>query len=87
VGNVLKLGVPEDWIRTLGPRIARVHLKDYRVAVGTPAGFVPPGEGDADWPAILSALREVGYDGPLTYEGQGDPFEMSHRIDTILANS
>jgi hexulose-6-phosphate isomerase len=87
VGNVLKFGMPEDWIRTLGPRIARVHVKDFKVAMGTPAGFVPPGDGDADWPAILECLRQVGYDGPLTVEGPGDPADLHRRIDTILQNS
>lgn len=87
VGNVQKFGMPEDWIRTLGPRIARVHIKDYRVAVGTSAGFVPPGDGDADWPAILAALGQVGYDGPLTVEGPGDPADLYRRIDSILRNS
>lgn len=87
VGNILKFGMPEDWIRTLGPRIARVHVKDYRMTAGTGAGFVPPGDGDADWPAILAALRDVGYDGPLTVEGPGDPAELFRRIDTILRNS
>jgi L-ribulose-5-phosphate 3-epimerase len=87
VGNVLKFGMPEDWVRTLGPRIARVHVKDYQVAVSTPAGFVPPGGGDADWPAVLSALRRVGYEGPLTVEGPGEPADLFRRIDTILRNS
>lgn len=87
VGNVLKFGAPEDWIRILGPRIARVHVKDFKVSVGTAAGFVPPGDGDADWPAIMSALRQVAYDGPLTFEGPGDPAEMSRRVDTVMAGS
>ena len=30
VGNVVFYGFPQDWIRTLGPRIVRVHLKDFR---------------------------------------------------------
>ena len=85
VGNILKFGTPEDWIRTLGRRMVRVHVKDFKVAVGTSAGFVPPGDGDADWPAIITAMKEVGYDGPLTCEGPGDPVEMSRRIDRIMA--
>jgi L-ribulose-5-phosphate 3-epimerase len=87
IGNLLRCGVPEDWIRILGRRIARVHAKDYQVAVGTRLGFVPPGDGDADWPAIMAALREVGYDGPLTLEGRGDLADLAARMDRILANS
>ena len=33
VGNMLFYGYPQDWIRTLGPRIARVHLKDVGARV------------------------------------------------------
>ena len=40
VGNVLALGYPEHWIPILGPQILRVHLKDYRRAVGSVDGFV-----------------------------------------------
>src|SRR2546425_339297 len=29
VGNVVIHGYPQDWIRTLGPRIAKIHLKDF----------------------------------------------------------
>lgn len=87
VGNVLKFGVPEDWIRTLGPRISRVHVKDYKIEVGTGAGFVPPGDGDADWPAIISTLKKAGYDGPLTVEGRGDPADLSARVDRIMRHS
>ncbi len=85
VGNVLRYGMPEDWIDVLGQRVIRVHLKDYRVAVGTKEGFVPLGDGDANWPAIISALGEAGYAGPLICEGKGDPADMARRLERILA--
>ena len=31
VGNVVFYGYPQDWIRTLGPRIVKVHLKDFQL--------------------------------------------------------
>jgi len=68
VGNVLLYGYPEHWIDILGPRIRRVHLKDFRRAVGTLDGFVDIGAGDVDWEAVGEALRRFGYDGPLTAE-------------------
>jgi hexulose-6-phosphate isomerase len=68
VGNVLLTGYPEQWIRILGTRIFSVHLKDFRREVGTLAGFVDLLEGDVNWPAVMDALREVGYDGPLIAE-------------------
>jgi hexulose-6-phosphate isomerase len=63
VGNVLRSGYPEHWIRVLGSRIRKVHFKDYKADVGTLAGFVELLSGDVDYPAVMAALREVGYDG------------------------
>lgn len=68
VGNVMLTGYPDQWIRALGHRIARVHFKDFRRAVGTVAGFVDLLCGDVDWPAVVAALKEIGYDGYCTAE-------------------
>jgi len=68
VGNCLLLGYPEQWIRILGRRIKRVHLKDFKRAVGTVDGFCDLLEGDVNWPAVMAALRAVKYDSYLTGE-------------------
>jgi hexulose-6-phosphate isomerase len=68
VGNVMAFGHPDQWIHILGHRIKAVHVKDFRRAVGTVEGFVDLCEGDVPWPAVMAALREVGYEGPLTAE-------------------
>lgn len=85
VGNVLRYGVSQDWVDTLGRRIRRVHLKDYQLEVGGLKGFCQLGDGDVEWPEVMAALRRVGYDGPLTYEGPGDPADIARRIDRIMA--
>ena len=84
IGNVMTIGVPQDWIGLLGGRIVRVHAKDYDVRQSGRAGFCPLGEGSVDWPAVIAALRAVGYDGPLTYEGEGEPADICRRIKNIL---
>jgi hexulose-6-phosphate isomerase len=85
VGNVLAFGWPEDWIRTLGNRIKKVHLKDFKR--GTQQ-FVNLLEGDVNWPEVRKALHEVGYRGYLTAElGGGDTKylrDVSERIDKII---
>ena len=86
VGNTLRYGLPEDWVRTLGQRICRVHLKDFQLDVGNVKGFCPLGEGDVDWPATMLALKETGYDGPLTFEGPGDLSDISRRMDAVTAS-
>lgn len=68
VGNVLLFGYPEQWIQILGPRIARVHVKDFLTSVGTMAGFTHLLQGDVDWRRVMAAFRKTGYDGYLTCE-------------------
>ena len=86
MGNVMQFGYPEDWIHTLGSRIRRVHVKDFRQG-----RFVPLLEGDVDFAAAMRALRDVGYSGYLspeiTYErNQPDQLRnISAQLDHILA--
>lgn len=68
VGNVLRIGFPEQWIRILGRRIRKVHLKDFRTSVNTMPGFVPLLSGDVNWAAVREALNEIGYNDALTAE-------------------
>ena len=68
VGNILFNGYPEHWIRILGNKIKKVHFKDYRKEVGTLAGFVDLLAGDINYPEVMKALAEVGYDGWVTAE-------------------
>ncbi len=85
VGNVLAYGWSEDWIRTLGKRIHRVHLKDFRRG---PRQFVNLLEGDVNWREVRRALEEVGYTGYLTAElGGGDRDylrDLAQRIERII---
>lgn len=68
VGNCLRSGYPEQWIQMLGSRIKAIHFKDFRVNVGNLNGFVDLFEGDVDYPAVISALKEIRYDGYCVVE-------------------
>ncbi|MFY9233040.1 MAG: sugar phosphate isomerase/epimerase family protein [Fimbriimonadaceae bacterium] len=68
VGNVMPFGYPEQWLRILDHRVVGVHFKDFKRAVGTAEGFVDLLEGDVDWPEVVRALGEIGYDGPVCAE-------------------
>jgi len=70
-GNILAYGYPQDWIRTLGPRIKRVHVKDFDDNVGGWNGFRNPLQGNVPWGEVYTALVEVGYDGYVTAEVAG----------------
>ncbi|MEW6231667.1 MAG: sugar phosphate isomerase/epimerase family protein [Chloroflexota bacterium] len=91
VGNVLATGYPEQWIRILSGRIVKVHVKDFSTRVGNIAGFVPLLAGDVDWPAVMAALRAVGYDGWLTaelapyrYHPELLIYQTSHSLEAII---
>ena len=90
-GNVVAFGWPEDWIRTLGRRIKKIHLKDYKggPGLGSKGEFVGLREGSINWPEVRRALDEIGYSGFMTPEqGGGDEAylrDVSARIDRILA--
>ncbi|MBM7583393.1 hexulose-6-phosphate isomerase [Caldicoprobacter guelmensis] len=62
VGNIIYTGYPEHWIRILGKRIKKVHFKDFRRRVGTLEGFVDLLAGDVNFPEVMQAFKEVGYD-------------------------
>lgn len=68
IGNTLHIGYPEDWVRILGKRIKKVHFKDYRTEAGGLHGFVDLLAGDVNYPEVIKALSEVGYDGWVTAE-------------------
>ena len=73
VGNVVTYGWPEQWIRMLGSRIVKIHVKEYsrklRDTHGPFAGFkVDLLEGDNDWAATMASLDAVGYSGWLIAE-------------------
>jgi hexulose-6-phosphate isomerase len=69
-GNIMLFQFPEDWARALGRRIKNVHLKEFSKK-GTDhslESFRPLLDGTTDWPAVLAALAESGYDGYVTFE-------------------
>lgn len=85
VGNVIAFGWSEDWIRTLGNRIKKVHLKDFKKG---PREWVNLLDGDVNWPEVRKALDEVGYEGYLTAElpGGDDKYlrDLSERMSKII---
>jgi L-ribulose-5-phosphate 3-epimerase len=90
VGNVVLFGYPQDWIRTLGSRIMKLHVKDFRLdGRNRRYDWVNVGEGDIDWPEVRRALTEIKYSGYMTTElRRGDAAylkDLSARLDRFLA--
>ncbi len=86
VGNIVAFGYPQDWIRTLGKRIVKVHLKDFKRDTREWVNLM---EGSVDWPEVRKAFSEVGYDGWVTAELSGGEEtylrDLSERISKISA--
>lgn len=92
--NMLRYGVPAaTWIRALGKRMLKLDFKGFSKAKATAqnpgAGFnVNIGEGDENWPEVLKACGEVGYNGWATAEVRGGDEkwlgDVSERMDRIL---
>ncbi len=90
VGNVVLYGYPQDWIRTLGKRIVRIHLKDFKMDRDKGAFYWKNiGEGDIDWQEVRKALGEVGYSGYMTTEidGGDGPYlkDVVSRLNRFIA--
>jgi hexulose-6-phosphate isomerase len=87
VGNVVLYGYPQDWIRTLGKSVYKVHLKDFKRKEGGYA-WVNLGDGDVDWAAVRKAFVEIGYAGSVIAELDGGDEaylrDVSKRIDRLL---
>lgn len=65
VGNII-FGRPEDWIDIAGPRLVKLHLKDFRFEGGGLKGrfgIARIGEGDISWREVRAALDRVGFSG------------------------
>lgn len=95
ISNMLKYGVPaETWVRKLGKRMLKFDFKGYSVELAKAkgnegAGFgAKIGEGSENWPEVLKACAEVGYNSWATAEvGGGDEkwlADVSARMDKVL---
>jgi hexulose-6-phosphate isomerase len=89
VGNVVLYGYPQDWIRTLGRRIVKVHIKDFKRKEGG-YSWVNLGEGDVDWAAVKAAFTSISYSGSVIAELDGGDAaylrDVSQRIDRLLVS-
>jgi hexulose-6-phosphate isomerase len=90
--NMVKYGVKSgDWIRKLGKRMVKFDFKGFsktKFDKGEKDYWVPIGEGDEDWPDIVKALGEIGYDGWATAEvgtgGRDYLKDVAERMNRVL---
>ena len=94
VGNVMRWGVPQQWIEVLGMRIGKIHVKEYSLKAamnqGMAKGFdFPMGQGDIDWKRVREELEKIQFHGWATAEVPGGDrqrlAEISAEVSKILA--
>jgi sugar phosphate isomerase/epimerase len=85
---------PVQFIRAFPDRIYHVHIKDAAVTLDGKTGllgshlpfgdprrgwdFRSPGRGGVDFEAIIRALNDIGYSGPLSVEWEDPGMEREH---------
>jgi L-ribulose-5-phosphate 3-epimerase len=69
-GNIMLFQFPEHWISILGRRIKNVHLKEFskKATDHSLESFKPLLDGTTNWPAVIEAFAQTGYQGYLTFE-------------------
>lgn len=93
VANVLVFGYPEQWVRILNKRIKKIHVKDFKCNIGNINGFTTLLTGDLNWPAVMKALGEIGYQGylvaeiipPYKFYPERTIYDASRSLDQIIS--
>ncbi|HZJ80182.1 MAG TPA: sugar phosphate isomerase/epimerase family protein [Dysgonamonadaceae bacterium] len=95
IGNVMRYGWSEHWIKTLNSRIMKLHVKEYSRELmnskGLWEGFkVDLLKGDNNWPVVMKAVSEINYSGGwITAEVDGGDRkhlkEISLQMDEIIS--
>jgi len=96
VGNVITYGWPEQWIHILGKRIQKLHIKEFSRDKANKEGLwkgfdVEYLKGDDNWPAVMKALDDIGYEGwGIAEQGGADSPEglkkLAGEMDRIFAS-
>jgi sugar phosphate isomerase/epimerase len=83
------VAIGEDPIKAvyrLAPLIRHVHIKDAKGRYPK-FSFPPLGEGEIDFPKLITALRDIGYAGALTIEYEANYFGWNIDPMTVLTGS
>jgi len=89
IGNIIRYGWPEHWIHTLNRRILKLDVKEYsrekQMNEGTRKGFdVELTEGDNNWPVVVQALKDIGYEGWASAEVPGGDRKRLEQISMLM---
>lgn len=87
-GNIALYGFPHDWIRTLGRRIVKVHIKGFDTKKREFTNIL---DGTIDWKEVRRAFSDIRFSGYIGAElSAGDEAylkDVSVRMDRIIAGT
>ena len=84
VGNIVLYGYPQHWIRSLGSRISKVHIKGFNANETRFTYLIE--DCTIDWNAVMAALEDVGYDDYMTAELPVDGDNPEGRVQSISSD-
>lgn len=88
LGNSIRYVPTEQWLRTLGSLIVKMHIKDFKIdrSKKNDGEFVPIGRGSIDWKSVRRVIDEIGYNGWVSIESGGfTDAEHSALMDRFFA--
>jgi len=88
LGNHVRYAPVEEWLRTFGRTVAKMHIKDFKIdrEKKNDGDFVPIGKGSIDWRSIRKSIDEINYNGWVTIESGGyTDAEHSAMMDRIFS--
>lgn len=73
LGNHVRYAPVEEWLRTMGRSIVKMHIKDFKIdrSKKNDGDFVPIGQGSINWPSVRRAIDEISYNGWVSIESGG----------------
>jgi hexulose-6-phosphate isomerase len=81
---------PQEWIKELGAKICKLHIKGFQVEKvqgklgGGPGNWCPIDKASIDWKAVRKALHDVHYNGWISVEeGAYNYEEYAQILDRI----
>ena len=84
VGNIVLYGYPQHWIRSLGNRISKVHVKGFNATESRWTYLIE--DCTIDWNAVMSAFEEIGYNDYMTAELPVDEDNPEGRVHSISSD-
>ncbi|GHT11894.1 hypothetical protein FACS1894170_06050 [Planctomycetales bacterium] len=86
LGNHTMYAAPQEWVKALGAKICKLHIKGFKVEEvrgklgGGPGGWCPIDKASIDWKVVRQALDAIRYNGWISVEEGNYSYEEYAQI-------